>query len=91
MDNIYDVFIHDILSRLPNKPTINEIETIVKKNFPQDINTQFIFFKNIRHRTMEIHSGIDSIDDTFKNIVLSGTVSDILLLVGRDEFYQFNI
>ena len=103
INDTYDVFVHKIIECIKNKYNIhnitfmnymdcvNKIEKIVTKKIPNDIDYQFIIFKNIHHRNMEIHTGDDKIDDTFLKIITYGVVADILHILGYDSYYQKNL
>jgi hypothetical protein len=99
----YDTFLNDIVEHIKDKYNIHvitlrnyidstkKIEEIVINKIPNDIDFEFLIFKNINHRNIEIRTGNDNISNTFRKIVIAGVIADVLYLFGYDDYYQKNL
>lgn len=87
----YDTFLKEIIQVLPKYATSSDIEKVVREKIPSEIDKQYIIFKSIKRRKMELHTGEESIDDIFQKIVLTGIIADVLTQLGRNNHFTYSL
>lgn len=87
----YETFLRNIVQEIPKHASSMDIEKIVIQKIPSNVDEQFIIFKNLKRRKMELCTNEESIDNIFYKIVLCGVTADVLTKMGRNSYYVHDL